>query len=104
MLNIDGVVNGNYRCSLVGCDLNRRWKTPLKLVHPVIYSFKELIRSFTQTHHLDLIADFHGHSRKHNVFAYGCNLANTPHLTKLFPYTLSRLSPVFSFENSRFAV
>jgi murein tripeptide amidase MpaA len=25
MLNIDGVVNGNYRTSLVGVDLNRRW-------------------------------------------------------------------------------
>ena len=30
MLNPDGVVNGNYRCSLAGCDLNRRWKNPLK--------------------------------------------------------------------------
>jgi murein tripeptide amidase MpaA len=26
MLNPDGVINGNYRCSLAGCDLNRRWK------------------------------------------------------------------------------
>ena len=25
MLNPDGVINGNYRCSLAGCDLNRRW-------------------------------------------------------------------------------
>ena len=23
MLNPDGVINGNYRCSLSGCDLNR---------------------------------------------------------------------------------
>jgi murein tripeptide amidase MpaA len=30
MLNPDGVINGNYRCSLAGCDLNRRWKNPLK--------------------------------------------------------------------------
>lgn len=28
MLNPDGVINGNYRCSLAGCDLNRRWKHP----------------------------------------------------------------------------
>lgn len=26
MLNPDGVINGNYRCSLAGADLNRRWK------------------------------------------------------------------------------
>jgi len=24
MLNPDGVINGNYRCGLVGADLNRR--------------------------------------------------------------------------------
>ncbi len=28
MLTPDGVVNGNYRCSLAGCDLNRRWQAP----------------------------------------------------------------------------
>ena len=28
MLNPDGVINGNYRCSLAGCDLNRQWKNP----------------------------------------------------------------------------
>lgn len=30
MLNPDGVINGNYRCSLAGCDLNRRWKSLAK--------------------------------------------------------------------------
>ena len=25
MLNPDGVINGNYRCSLLGYDLNRVW-------------------------------------------------------------------------------
>jgi len=28
MLNPDGVVCGNYRCSLSGKDLNRRWSLP----------------------------------------------------------------------------
>ncbi|KAE9027256.1 hypothetical protein PF011_g2147 [Phytophthora fragariae] len=28
MLNPDGVVHGNYRCSLAGTDLNRRWLNP----------------------------------------------------------------------------
>ena len=31
MLNPDGVVNGNYKCSLAGCDLNRRWASPSKV-------------------------------------------------------------------------
>ena len=37
MLNPDGVINGNYRCSLAGCDLNRRWKAPSRILHPTIY-------------------------------------------------------------------
>ena len=31
MVNPDGVIHGNYRCSLAGCDLNRRWKKPKKV-------------------------------------------------------------------------
>ncbi|CAD7942134.1 unnamed protein product [Amoebophrya sp. A120] len=28
MLNPDGVISGNYRCSLAGVDLNRQWRFP----------------------------------------------------------------------------
>ena len=28
MLNCDGVIYGNYRCSLLGVDLNRKWMQP----------------------------------------------------------------------------
>ncbi len=31
MLNPDGVIQGNYRCSLAGCDLNRRYACPSKV-------------------------------------------------------------------------
>ncbi len=44
MLNPDGVINGNYRCSLAGSDLNRRYKVPSKVLHPVIFSIKKLVR------------------------------------------------------------
>ena len=44
MLNPDGVINGNYRCSLAGCDLNRRWKTPNKTLHPTIFHCKRLVK------------------------------------------------------------
>ena len=30
MVNPDGVIHGNYRCSLSGRDLNRRWSNPNK--------------------------------------------------------------------------
>ena len=28
MLNVDGVVLGNYRCGVAGLDLNRQWAEP----------------------------------------------------------------------------
>ena len=40
MLNPDGVVYGNNRCSLAGVDLNRQWKKPSRTLHPTIYYAK----------------------------------------------------------------
>jgi murein tripeptide amidase MpaA len=42
MLNPDGVIIGNYRCSLSGDDLNRQWKTPSQRMHPEIFAVKEM--------------------------------------------------------------
>jgi murein tripeptide amidase MpaA len=42
MLNPDGVIIGNYRCSLSGNDLNRQWKNPSPRLHPEIHSVKEM--------------------------------------------------------------
>jgi murein tripeptide amidase MpaA len=42
MLNPDGVIIGNYRCSLAGHDLNRRWRDPLKHLFPEIYATKDV--------------------------------------------------------------
>lgn len=44
MLNPDGVINGNYRTSLAGCDLNRNWSNPDPVSHPTIYHTKELVK------------------------------------------------------------
>ena len=40
MLNVDGVINGNYRCSLAACDLNRKWIAPSKILNPTIFHTK----------------------------------------------------------------
>lgn len=42
MLNIDGVINGNYRCNLAGFDLNRQYINPTKQQHPTIYNLKNV--------------------------------------------------------------
>ena len=104
MLNPDGVINGNYRCSLVGADLNRRWKNPQVALHPIIYQFKRVIKNTAANYDIDLICDLHGHSRKKNIFIYGCNIKKSPQICKLFPFVLSKISPVFSYNYSRFGV
>mgnify|MGYP000954941268 FL=1 len=64
MLNPDGVVHGNYRCSLAGCDLNRKWRGTSKAAHPVIWSVKKLLAKLQEKYEVILYTDFHGHSRK----------------------------------------
>jgi cytosolic carboxypeptidase protein 2/3 len=44
MLNIDGVLNGNSRCSLYGVDGNRCWMDPTRDMHPVLFTVKWLIK------------------------------------------------------------
>jgi cytosolic carboxypeptidase protein 2/3 len=41
MVNVDGVIYGNTRTDLFGCDLNRVWRRPLKELQPQIYSIKK---------------------------------------------------------------
>lgn len=43
MVNVDGVIYGNFRCDLSGMDLNRCWQNPNKLLHPQIIAIKEEI-------------------------------------------------------------
>ena len=40
MINVDGVICGNFRCDLAGMDLNRNWKNPSTILHPQIFSIK----------------------------------------------------------------
>uniref|UniRef100_A0A8C4Q5P4 Peptidase M14 domain-containing protein n=1 Tax=Eptatretus burgeri TaxID=7764 RepID=A0A8C4Q5P4_EPTBU len=78
MLNPDGVINGSYRCSLSGDDLNRQWNNPSLILHPIIYHTKGLLQYLSNLHHTPLVfCDFHGHSRKKNIFLYGCSLNET---------------------------
>lgn len=104
ILNPDGVINGNYRCSLSGQDLNRRWKAPSKILHPTNFAVKKLIRSFSKERELVFYCDLHGHSRRKNIFMYGNNIKETPTASRVFPYIMSKICDFFSFEQSRFSM
>ncbi|RHZ16080.1 hypothetical protein DYB37_011619, partial [Aphanomyces astaci] len=86
MLNPDGVMYGNNRCGLAGCDLNRQWKAPRGAVHPTIAAAKSVM----QTLPVVFYCDIHGHSRKKNVFMYGCDSRKHVNpVARTFPTLLS---------------
>jgi len=112
MLNPDGVIVGNYRCSLARADLNRVYKRPVKELFPTVWHTKHMAESFLQEKGPKAIiayVDLHGHSRKHNIFTYGCHLpgCNLEQLLegRLLPWLLFQQSPdVFSFSSCKFNV
>ena len=73
MLNPDGVVLGNYRCSLMGFDLNRYWLEPSSWAHPTILATKQLLLGMNEDPNisLDFYIDLHAHSTMMNGFMYG---------------------------------
>eukprot|EP01135_Chromosphaera_perkinsii_P001578 Nk52_evm48s207 gene=Nk52_evmTU48s207 len=106
MLNPDGVINGNHRCSLAGCDLNRQWIIPDRILHPTVYHTKCLLLNLKAKGKLPIFyCDFHGHSRKKMAFMYGCNNPSTLYDPEQdFPKILNDIAPAFSFKACRFAV
>ncbi|XP_060116357.1 cytosolic carboxypeptidase 4 [Heteronotia binoei] len=78
MLNPDGVINGNQRCSLSGDDLNRQWLKPSATRQPTIYHTKGLLYYLRSLRRAPVVfCDYHGHSQKKNVFLYGCSIKET---------------------------
>lgn len=43
MINVDGVIYGNFRCDITGTDLNRRWKDTSRLMHPQVHEIKRRV-------------------------------------------------------------
>ncbi|XP_010998989.2 cytosolic carboxypeptidase 2 isoform X1 [Camelus dromedarius] len=107
MLNPDGVIVGNYRCSLAGRDLNRHYKTILKESFPCVWHTRNMIKRLLEEREVLLYCDFHGHSRKNNIFLYGCNNNDRKFWLheRVFPLMLSKNAPdKFSFHSCNFKV
>lgn len=105
MMNPDGVILGNTRCSLSGMDLNRQWQDPQKEVNPILYHTKELIKQTSKERELVIFCDFHGHSRKKNIFMYGNSAKNdTKYRERIFPFMLEKNAEVFSYYDCAFSV
>ena len=70
MVNVDGVLYGNYRTNLAGTDLNRSWRSPRKDLQPEIYYIKKYLQSINKNAPISMIIDLHGHSKSLNSFFY----------------------------------
>ncbi|NWY16378.1 CBPC2 carboxypeptidase, partial [Aphelocoma coerulescens] len=109
MLNPDGVVVGNSRCSLAGRDPNRAYGTALPGSFPGVWHLRAMVQRVLVEREVVLYCDFHGHSRKNNVFMYGCDAGGDGARTRLhqrvFPLMLSKNAPdKFSFASCKFQV
>ncbi|UXI20310.1 hypothetical protein NH340_JMT06253 [Sarcoptes scabiei] len=75
MINPDGVINGNTRTDLQANDLNRKWADPSSKLHPTIFHAKSLLQCLhyhSKSKNPVVFIDLHGHSRRHDLFSYGC--------------------------------
>ncbi|XP_075611643.1 cytosolic carboxypeptidase 2 [Balearica regulorum gibbericeps] len=109
MLNPDGVVVGNSRCSLAGRDPNRAYGTALRGSFPGVWHLRAMVERVLAEREVVLYCDFHGHSRKNNVFMYGCDGGRAGAELRLhqrvFPLMLSKNAPdKFSFPSCKFKV
>ncbi|XP_041531559.1 cytosolic carboxypeptidase 3 isoform X3 [Microtus oregoni] len=111
MLNPDGVIVGNYRCSLAGRDLNRNYTSLLKESYPSVWYTRNMIHRLMEKREVILYCDLHGHSRKQNIFMYGCDGSSRSKTKglylqqRIFPLMLSKNCPnKFSFSACKFNV
>lgn len=55
MLNPDGVIVGNYRCSLAARDLNRNYRHPRRENFPTIHSAKAMVQDLAQKYEVSVV-------------------------------------------------
>lgn len=105
MLNIDGVIEGFYRVCLSSEDLNRKWSQPDRTIHPDIFYTKNMFNELRKEKPVSIYIDFHGHSRLHGTFAYGCPNEGTyfEHIEKIYPRILTQLNDAFSWSHCIFS-
>ncbi|CAK6980514.1 cytosolic carboxypeptidase 4, partial [Scomber scombrus] len=120
ILNPDGVINGTNRCDISSEDLNRQWFKPDPVLNPTIYHTKGFLYYLNSIGRTPLVfCDYHGHSRKKNVFLYGCSVKETLWQSgsavdtvglkedpgyRTIAKTLDRIAPAFSFNSCNYLV
>ena len=79
MINVDGVINGNYRSNIMGKDLNRFWHEPNNVTYEILK-----IKNIINLSKPNFFCDFHGHSNMPNSSIYACSNKEEKVFVKIF--------------------
>ena len=90
------------RCNLYGLDLNRVWTAAhaqsrgAGWVSPSVLHTRSIIERLSERNGVVFYCDLHGHSRKHDVFCYGCveNVNGTNPMPTGTPKWRRRVAPI----------
>lgn len=110
MLNPDGVVLGNSRCSLGGYDLNRCWDCPSACKQPTVFAVKQRLRELVRDgKEIFVYCDLHAHSKLLNSFIYACYKTSKGNLcewakVRLLPRVLACRCHLFDYHQCSFKV
>jgi len=110
MLNIDGVVAGNYRSTFAGLDINRCFTEKMMAhdnelksrMNPEANLFKKIAKAQQR---LDFFFDLHTHTGKKSMFMYGTHFPlHSEHYLKVrvLPKLLAELSVMLRYYSCRF--
>ena len=74
---------------------------------PEVYHLKRLVERISETHDLELYLDFHGHSRKKNMFVFGpdYNLTQPEYYkSRVLPKLLASHTSIFRYYGCSYAI
>lgn len=112
MINPDGVVLGNHRCSFLGRDINRSFEHPNSKLEPEPYALRKHLKKIQkesfQIGRFDKILafiDVHSHSNRKSIFMYGPHypLHSSNYMKiRVIPKLMSERTVMFRFYSCKF--
>ncbi|KAK4871740.1 hypothetical protein RN001_015864 [Aquatica leii] len=106
MLNPDGVFLGNYRSTLMGCDLNRSYHLASPWAHPTLRATIDMIVALDKSRdvQLDFVLDIHANATLKGCFIYGNTYEDVYRYERhiVFPKLLAGIADDYCFSNAMF--
>ena len=101
MINPDGVMIGNSRCSLSGQDLQKKWEDPDRLIHPEIYYTKKLLYNLNKQNEIVFFAEIAGDNKKSSNWLRTLknNADDNSEDVRIFPALWYEFSHNFEYKN-----